>query len=160
LDVFGDRRADSLSTDDIVQLVSVLHAAGKKRDTILKTLQTLSMVLDQVGLNPNPARDRVAVRLPREDRPEIQPPTADPVEAVYWTLPVRHRLPLLFLDWSGARVAAIDKTLIRDYDERNSRVRLSRAVTKQRRGVWVELHPDLDAALKATLPPREDRDPD
>jgi integrase len=26
--------------------------------------------------------------------------------------------------------------------------------------VWVELHPDLDAAIRATLPPREDRDPD
>jgi integrase len=38
-------------------------------------------------------------------------------------------------------------------------VRLSKAVTKQRRGVWVDLHPELDATIKATLPPREDRDP-
>ena len=69
-------------------------------------------------------------------------------------------MPLLFLDWSGARVAAIDKTLIADYDEPRGRVRLGRTVTKQRRGVWVDLHPDLDAAIKASLPPREDRDPD
>jgi integrase len=99
------------------------------------------------------------VRLPREDKREVQPPSAAHVEAVYWTIAAKHRLPLLFLDWSGARVAAIDKTLIGDYDEPGGRVRLSKAVTKQRRGVWVELHPDLDAAIKATLPPREDRDP-
>jgi integrase len=161
LNVLGERRVDSLTTDDIVQLVSVLHAAGKKRDTILKTLQTLAMVLEDAGFKreENPARDRVKVRLPREEKREIDPPTADHVEAVYHTLPTKHRLPLLFLDWSGARVAAIDKTLIGDYDERRARVRLSKAVTKQKRGVWVELHPDLDAAIKATLPPREDRDP-
>jgi integrase len=159
LPLLGHRRVDSLTTDDMVELVSQLHAAGKKRDTILKTLQTLALVFDDVGLAPNPARDRVKVRLPREDKHEVEPPCAAHVEAVYWTLPAKHRLPLLFLDWSGARVAAIDKTLIGDYDEPGARVRLSRAVTKQRRGVWVELHPDLDAAIKASLPPREDRDP-
>jgi integrase len=159
LDVIGERRVDTLTVDDIVELVAELRRQGKARGSILKTLQTLAMVLDDVGLDPNPARDRIKVRLPREDRPEPEPPTADHVEAVYWTLPSRHRLPLLFLDWSGARVAAIDLTLVADYDERNGRVRLSKVATKQRRGVWVELHPDLDAAIKATLPPREDRDP-
>jgi integrase len=160
LDILGTREAASISTDDIVELVTTLHANGKKRGTIAKTLQTVAMVLDDGGLDPNPARDRVKVRLPREDRPETEPPTAAHAEAVCHTLASHHRLPLLFLDWSGARVAAIDKKLIRDYDEPRGRVRLSRAVTKQRRGVWVDLHPELDAAIKASLPPREDRDPD
>jgi integrase len=167
VDVLGTREAASITTDDIVQLVTTLAASGKKRGTIAKTLQTLAMVLDDVGLNPNPARDRVKVRLPREDAREHEPPAADQIEAVYRLLPSWHRVPLLFLDWSGARVAAIDKTLVGDYDERNGRVRLSKAVTKQRRGVWVDLRFDLgdgvtasaiDAAIRASLPPRDDRD--
>jgi integrase len=71
-----------------------------------------------------------------------------------------HRLPLLFLDWSGARVSAIDTLRVSDYDEPRGRVRLRAATTKTRRALWVELHPDLAAALSAALGPREDRDPD
>jgi integrase len=158
LDVLGDRRVDSLTTDDVVGLVAALHAKGRKRGTISKTLQSLAMVLDDVGLDPNPARDRVKVRLPREEREEPNPPTAAHVEAVYRLLPRKHRLPLLFLDWSGARVAAIDKTLVGDYDEQRQRVRLRAATTKQRRALWVDLHPVLADALERQLGPREDRD--
>jgi integrase len=108
------------------------------------------MVLDDVGLDPNPARDRVKVRLPRE---EPNPPTAAHVEAVYRLLPRKHRLPLLFLDWSGARVAAIDKTLVGDYDEQRCRVRLRAATTKARKALWVDLHPVLAEALERQLGP-------
>jgi integrase len=99
----------------------------------------------------------VKVRLPRE---EPNPPTAAHVEAVYRLLPRKHRLPLLFLDWSGARVAAIDKTLVGDYDEQRCRVRLRAATTKARKALWVDLHPVLAEALEAQLGPREDRDID
>jgi integrase len=124
----------------------------------LKTLQSLAMVLDDAGLDPNPARDRVKVRLPREEREEPNPPVAADVETVYRLLPRKHRLPLLFLDWSGARVAAIDKTLVSDYDERRRRIRLRAATTKARRALWVDLHPALADALEQQLGPREDRD--
>jgi integrase len=166
LSVLGEREATALAVDDIVELVKTLTANGNKRATIEKTLQTLAMVLDDLGLDPNPARDRRKVRLPREDKRELEPPSADHVEAVYRLLPSWHRLPFLFLDWSGARVAAVDKTLVNDYDERNGRVRLSKAVTKQRRALWVPLYFELshgetaaavDAAIRASLPPREDR---
>jgi integrase len=105
-------------------------------------------------------RDRVTVRLPREEPEEPNPPTADQVETVYRLLPSRHRLALLFLDWSGARVSAIDRTLVGDYDEPRRRVRLRAATTKTRRALWVELHPALAEALSARLGPREDRDPE
>jgi hypothetical protein len=36
----------------------------------------------------------------------LEPPTADHVEAVYRTLSAKHRLPLLFLDWSRACVTS------------------------------------------------------
>jgi hypothetical protein len=81
------------------------------------------MILDDAGVSPNPARDK-HVRLPREEPEEINPPTAAHLESVYRLLPPRHRLAFLFLDWSGARVSAIDLTLVSDYDEPRRRVRL------------------------------------
>jgi hypothetical protein len=54
----------------------------------------------------------------------VNPPTAEQLTAIYRLLPSKHRLAFLFLDWSGARVSAIDRTLVGDYDERRRRVRL------------------------------------
>jgi hypothetical protein len=34
------------------------------------------MVLDHAGVQPNPARDKLLVKMPREERRELQPPTA------------------------------------------------------------------------------------
>ena len=112
------------------------------------------------GVAPNPARDRVVVKLPRDDSEEPNPPTAEHVAAVYRLVPSKHRLALLFLDWSGARVSAIDRTLVGDYDEARRRVRLRKQATKTRKALWIDLHPALADALEATLPPREDRDPE
>jgi integrase len=81
------------------------------------------------------------------------------VETVYGLVPSKHRLPLLWLDWSGARVSSIDLTLVSDYDEHRRRVRLRAATTKTRKALWVELHPVLADALAQRLGPREDRDP-
>ena len=82
------------------------------------------MVFDHAGVVPNPARDRVIVKLPRDGSEEPNPPTAEHVQAVYRPIPSKHRLALLFLDWSGARVSAIDRTLVGDYDEARRLVRL------------------------------------
>ena len=123
---------------------------GVARETIRKTLGAGAMVLDHAGVSPNPARDR-SIKLPREEPEEINPPTAEHVEAVYRLLPSKHRLPLLWLDWSGARVSSVDLTLVGDYDEPRRRVRLRAATTKTRRALWVELHPALAEALEATL---------
>ena len=60
-------------------------------------------MLDEYGLDPNPARSK-SIRLPYEQREEINPPGAEHVEAVYRLLAREYRLPLLWLDWSGARV--------------------------------------------------------
>ena len=40
--------------------------AGKKRETIRKSVKYLAAVLDFAGVEPNPARDRQRVRLPYE----------------------------------------------------------------------------------------------
>jgi integrase len=160
LPVLGTKLVDELTPADVAELVAKLHADGKSRESIRKSINALAMTLDHAGVKPNPARDRVTVRLPREEPEELNPPTAEHVEAVLRRIPAKHRLPLLFLDWSGARVAAIDQTLVGDYDEPRRRVRLRAATTKTRRALWVELHPELADAVEATLPHRRFRDPE
>jgi len=113
------------------------------------------MVLDHVGVKENPAR---GIKLPREEPEQINPPSAADVEAVFRRIPAKHRLALLWLDWSGARVSSIDHTLVGDYDESRRRVRLRAATTKTRRALWVELHPVLAEAIEASLPHRRFRD--
>jgi integrase len=142
-----------------VAVVSALHGQGVARETIRKTLGAGAMVLDHAGIDPNPARDR-SIKLPREEPEQINPPSAADVEAAFVRIPTEHRLALLWLDWSGARVSAVDKTLVGDYDEARRRVRLRAATTKTRRALWVELHPVLAEAIEATLPHRRFRDPE
>jgi len=146
LPILGTRHADEITVTDIVGLVAQLHSAGKKRETIRKSVKYLAAVLDYAEIDPNPARDR-NVRLPHEDREELEPPTADQVEAVYWLIPLVHRLALLWLDWSGARVGSIDTLLVSDYDRSRRRVRLRAAVSKSRRALWVDLPDALADAL-------------
>jgi integrase len=73
--------------------------------------------------------------------------------------PAAYRLPLLWLDWSGARLGSVDALTVADYDERDRRIRLRASTTKTRAALWVELPDALADAIEATLPPREDRDP-
>jgi integrase len=160
LPILGSRRIDAITPQDIADLIAQLHGEGAKRESIRKIVNAIAMVLDYSRVSPNPARDRVDVKLPREEPEEPNPPTAADLEAVYRLLPRQHRLALLFLDWSGARVSAIDKTLVGDYDESRRRVRLRAATTKSRRALWIDLHPALADAIEANLGPREDRDLD
>lgn len=84
------------------------------------------------------------------------------VQLVDWASITRiataYRLPLLWLDWSGSRVASVDLLTVGDYDERDRRIRLRASTTKTRQALWVDLPDVLAEAIEATLPPREDRD--
>ena len=157
LPFLGSRRIDELTAADVADLVAKLDADGKKRGTIKKSVNALAMTLDHAGISPNPARDKVQVRLPREDREELNPPTADTVEA--WALTPDYRIALLWLDWSGARVGSIDNTLVGDYDESRRRVRIRSSVSKTGRGLWIDQPDELGAAIERRLGPRELRDP-
>jgi integrase len=156
--LLGGRPVEALTPAEVAIFVTTLVAEEYARGTIRKTLQSLAMILDHERVHPNPARDRVEVRLPREESVELNPPTAEHVEAVYRLLPRKHRLALLWLDWSGQRVSSIDKLLVRDYDEPRRRVRVPREITKMRKGLWVDLPPVLAQAIEERLGPREDRD--
>jgi integrase len=138
-----DRRVDEITAEDVATLVGELAAAGRSRETIRKTITVLSMVLDFASVQPNPARDRVRVRLPREDRAEIQPPTAAHVEAVHRLLASTYRLPLLILDSTGMRVGELEQLTWGDVDEQRAHWRVSAAVSKTGYARWVSVPPDL-----------------
>jgi integrase len=156
----ASRRVDGFSPQEIADAVTRLHASGYKRESIRKALTHLACVFDFTGVDPNPVRDKLRVRLPRGEVREPEPPSAEHVEAVYRLLPSKHRLALLWLDWSGARVSTIDTITIGDYDEPRRRIRLRAAASKTGRALWVDLPDDLAEAIEHTLPPREDRNPD
>ena len=87
LRLLGSRPIDEITPADVAALVTALHEAGRKRETIRKSLTVLAQVLDFAGIKDNPARDRIHVRLPRQEREEPNPPTAGQIEAVLPLMP-------------------------------------------------------------------------
>ncbi len=143
--MLGDRRIDSLTPADVAALVAAGVKDENARETIRKTVTALAMILDFVGVSPNPARDRVHVRLPREEPEAMEPPTAAQVEAVGWLLQPAYLLAVLVLDATGARVGELEAARIGDLDETRRAWLVRAAVAKTRRPRWVTL-PDLITA--------------
>jgi len=154
----GDRALETIQPADVADLIAELHARGMARESIRKTKATLAMVLDFGGLKPNPARD-TSVKLPRDERAEVQPPTVSHVEAVLRLVPSGYRLPLLVLDATGMRVGELEALTWGDVDELAGRWRVSQAVAKTRRARWVPVPERLFEHVVA-LVPREDRELD
>ena len=77
---FGNRDPATLTAQEIAAWVGEL-AERLAPGTVEKALGALRQLLDHVGVEPNPARDR-RVRLPRRRREEIEPPTVAEVEAI------------------------------------------------------------------------------
>ena len=155
----GSRPVDRIEPADVAAFVTDLHAGGLKRESIRKTLATLAMILDFAKIAPNPARDRTTVRLPREDRAELAPPTAEHVLAVHGALAHRYKLPLLVLDATGMRVGELEALAWGDVDEPRQRWRVSQSVAKTGRARWVHVPEELFDAV-TELVPREDRTAD
>ena len=132
LPALGTRPVDEITPADVAELVGTLTGKGRKRETIKKSIGALAQVFDFAGLTGerNPARDRITVRLPREEREEMNPPTATHIEAVFGSLPTRYRLPLLVLEQTGMRVGELESLTWGDLDEANEQWRISRAVRR------------------------------
>jgi integrase len=160
LPVLGSRSVDAITPEDVQDLIDALVAEGKARETIRKSVTALAMVLDYARVSPNPARDRVVVKLPLSEPEEIEPPHADHVEAVAWILPVPYLVGLLALDATGARVGELEAARISDLDESRKAWRVRAAVSKTRRARWIAFPDDLYRVVVDRLPAREDRDPD
>lgn len=155
----GDVGRDDLTWEDVQhRLVDAMAHEGKATSTIARARNALAQSLDFAGVQPNPARDP-RVRLPREERAEIEPPSAEHVEACAWLLNERDLLGLLVLDATGARVGEIEKATLGDLDESKKSWLVRAAVSKTKKARWIELPDDLYEAVAARLPAREDRDP-
>jgi integrase len=160
LPVLGDRSIDRLAPADVAELVARLVDEGKRRESIRKSVTALAMVLDFAGVTPNPARDRVQVKLPLEEPQEPESPSADHVEAVARFLTVPYLVALLTLDATGVRVGELEAARVGDLDEQRCAWLVRAAVSKTRNARWVKLPPDLFEVVVDRLPAREDRDAD
>ena len=83
---WGTKPVEEITAQAVAGLVAELHADGLRKQTIRKTVSVLAMVLDHADIEPNPARDK-AVKMPREEKRIVEPPTADHVAAVIRLLP-------------------------------------------------------------------------
>jgi integrase len=153
----GSVNAHELDAATVAALVGKLHDAGLKKQTIRKTVSVLAMLLDHGRIEPNVARDKLTVKMPREERRQVQPPTADHVEAVVRLLPSRYRLPVLVLDATGMRIGELEALTWGDLDEPRGRWRI--ATSKTGRPRWVTPTAFLLEQVLA-LCPRDDRHSD
>lgn len=69
-------------------------------------------------------------------------------------------LPLLVIDECGPRVRELETATVGDLDEHRRAIRLRWTFEKNDRYRHLELPDDLFDALLATMPPREDREPE
>jgi integrase len=114
-------------------------------------------VLDFADIDPNPARDD-RVRLPREERGVVDPPSAQDVDTIIATVPPRWRLPLRVLEQTGMRVGELGALAWGDVDEQGSRFWVKAGKTAAARR-WVAVPEWLMLEVADTCP-REDRTPE
>jgi integrase len=154
----GNTPVEKIDAQTVANVVAELHAGGLKKATIRKTVGVLGMILDHAGRSTdNPVRDRMIVKMPREERHQVQPPTADHVEAVVRLLPSRYRLATLVLDATGMRVGELEALTWGDLDEPRARWRI--ATSKTGRPRWVT-PPGFLLESVLELCPRDDRHAD
>jgi integrase len=76
--VLGPRRVDAIGAHDVAAMIAELHAEGLKPSYIRKVQQATAMLFDFAGVSPNPARDRVTVRLPADRAARAEPADGRP----------------------------------------------------------------------------------
>jgi integrase len=72
----------------------------------------------------------------------------------------RYVLPLFVLDECGPRVSELEHAAVGDIDEERQAIRVRPDAEKNERYRYLYPSAETFAAILATLPPREDRDPD
>jgi integrase len=152
LPVLGDRRIDAITAADVAELVAKLAGEGKARETIRKSVRAPAMVLDHIEITPNPARNRVQVRLPLEERRRWSRRSPTHVEAVAHLLTIPYTVALLVLDATGARVGELEATTLGDLDEKRKAWLVRKEISKTRQARWVALPDDVCDVLVDRLP--------
>jgi integrase len=155
---FGDWDSNAITVDDVAGWVSDL-AATYKPGTIQLYLLTFRMLIDYIGIDPNPARDP-RVKLPKRVREEPTPPPAEHVLAILEAIhdPLR-RLLFVTLEQGALRLGEAVSLRWGDVDRAGLRLRLPRSATKLDQARWIYLPEWLLDAIEDTCP-LEDRTPD
>ncbi len=149
----GDRDPAEISVAEVQAWIGGLKL---KPATVRRYVQTLRALLDFAGVEPNPARDR-RVRLPREDRTTVTPPSAAEVDAIIAASPAKWRLPFRVLEQTGLRVGELAALAWEDVDEQALRFRVKAGKTAAARR-WVAV-PEWVMEEVVALLQREDRIP-
>jgi integrase len=152
--LFGDVDPSRITTSMVVDLVASLDL---KASSMRRYIDTLRAVLDYAGVDPNPACD-LRVRLPKEERVEVEPPSEAALEAIIQHSPAKWRLALRTIAATGMRVGELHALEWRDVDEAGSRFRVRGGKTRAARR-WVAVPPELMAEIAGTTPP-DDRTPE
>ncbi|HVI37512.1 MAG TPA: site-specific integrase, partial [Gaiellales bacterium] len=154
LRMFGPRDPATITATDVQEWISGLSL---KPSTIRRYLATLRLVLDYAEIRPNPARDN-RVRLPRQDKEHISPPSGRDVEAIMLNVPARWRLLLTTLAETGMRIGEALAIEWQDVDKAVERIRIRGGKTAAARR-WVPIGADLLDEITTVTPP-DDRVPE
>jgi integrase len=153
---FGNRDPAEITFADVQEWVA---ASTSKASSIRQYLSTLRAVLDYAGLTgeANPARDP-RLRLPRQEREIVEPPSSADVEKIVANVSERFRLGLRTLAETGMRVGEAHSLEWQDVDVTNSRVRVRHGKTAAARR-FVAAPVALMDDIAASTPP-DDRTPE
>jgi integrase len=147
---FGDRDPAEITFPNVQEWVA---DSGLKASSVRQYLSTLRAVLDYAGLTgeANPARDP-RLRLPRQEKELVEPPSALEVDAIISNVPKRWRLPLRVLEQTGLRVGEAHALEWQDVDVAGSRFRVRHGKTASARR-WVAVPSWLMVDVQETCPP-------
>jgi integrase len=155
---FGERDPNTIATDEITSWIAEMTATYKPGTLRLYVL-TFRLLLDFVGLDPNPVRDP-RVKLPKRVREEPQPPSAEHLLAILDNVkdPIR-RLLFVTIEQGALRLGEAVGLRWGDVDRAGLRLRLPRSATKRDQARWVYLPEWLIEAIEQTCP-FDDRTPE
>src|SRR4029079_11975581 len=128
----GEQDPQAITPTQVQEWVTGL---ALKPSTVRRYVATLRQVLDYAGADPNPARDP-KIRLPRQEREQITPPSAKDVELIILHAPARWRLLLTALAETGMRISEILAVEWGDIDRAGERLIVRKGKTKAARR-WV-----------------------
>jgi hypothetical protein len=120
-ETLGDRDPHKLGWADITAWIAGLVDADYKPATIGLYKTHLAVLLDYVGVDPNPAKDQ-RVKLPRREHEVRMPPSADHFEAIVAAATSRFRLALVTVEQTAVREGELVRMAWGHMDRKNLKV--------------------------------------
>jgi integrase len=159
----ADRDPHTITPLDVMDAVIEFMADGEKKalspGSITAYVSVLRQVLDFCDVVPNPVNSP-KVRLPKNDKGEIDPPTTKAWFAIRDHIKKRSRLALRLIESDAFRISECVTLAYGDVDFINRRIRVSKTRTKTAAGQrWIPVPDELLNQIGALVAP-DDRHPD